>query len=875
METDQVRILERRVHGVRATQPWESLGLSDPRMDQLCSPKPLGAHGSIDDKTGFYCCLPSQKPVGINILGLHVEAYSWGGLTSGRVKRFGEAITRSLWLLLAPFAFVNVAMWSRSQITKPGPTRAVTAVIIRWVGLLLTCLLVATICGIVMDLVAWQCFRHGNAYCADFLSPLFARQPAVERLVLAALTSSLAILGLFVVSRQTMRKTEATTLTQPAPELKPDRTHLLRRGEFWNGMERVSSLVWLHLAAGLSIISLSATAPVLAIEGVRFWPVPWPVGASAVILLATFVLDAIGVLDQIEYQPSSTLIRLRRQGPVILFAFSLALFLADLLWLWAGHRSLDQNGELPFTADTQIAIAGLLFALVFVLAAVLTAVWFAWVAFVVICSFVALNVMSPSTLRDDFYPVLGLLAIAYCGGLFVHFRARRRHRHEKDALELTSVAWFGLAPTHLLAFAIFLAVMYSSVATLVAASFLNGSFFNPGALTQSTPGTDVGEPVSGQGLTVPSPFLWFALCFVPGMAAAVVTGGVLLLLFLGKGKGELKKLATTEEPDHAARVTTSRFWAALLHRIEALLGALALIPLSAAVLSTAGMLSAQEPFWPELVTVGVWAAVISGLSIAVIIGISLYHEEVQRIVGVLWDVATFWPRTAQPFSPPCYGERVVPELVDRVRAALSGRGTSSNGQDNLVACKESDPDGAAARYDYVLLSGHSLGSAILAAVILQLSDTEISRIRFVSYGSQLRAWFGRFFPDLLGPAVLGHEKSLRPEFWNSIPDAPLQHGKAIFTPPEGSLMRLLEGSRNWRNYFRRSDPLGFRVFQDTENDVDHRLSEWDPSDPRSPVHKRKSQPLHTHGRYQESQPYVDLVQTWIDAAKVNPERFNR
>ena len=37
------------------------------------------------------------------------------------------------------------------------------------------------------------------------------------------------------------------------------------------------------------------------------------------------------------------------------------------------------------------------------------------------------------------------------------------------------------------------------------------------------------------------------------------------------------------------------------------------------------------------------------------------------------------------------------------------------------------------------------------AAAAQLADDEIERLRLVTYGSQLRTWYGRIFPGVLGP----------------------------------------------------------------------------------------------------------------------------
>lgn len=896
MANDQIHVLEVRVHGVRGTRTWESLGVAKDAVG-ACTPSPRGVGAnSVDGRTGFYCSKkvdqsvdevrPEADPLLNGRPRVHVEAYSWGGLTSTAGNGLKppalvalENAGRSLWLLLAPFAFVNVAMWSRPQLSKAGRRDYVSAVMIRWAGLFLTCLLLATICGIAVDLVAWQCFRHGRSYCAniDFLSPIFGSQRAVERIAFAAAIPVTALAVLLMLSWQAIRKTEARTCVQSsAPESASRHTHVLRRAAFWEGKSRTTSLLLLHVASGACVISVSIAAPVHALEQTAWWALPVPMWVTMLVLLAIFFCLAVGVQDQIEYGWSAKLRRTRRLGPRVLLGLSVAALAGNVIWLWNGNHAVDQSGQLPLTSDIQIFITGCLFALVYVLGAVLSAPWFGWVAGTILAAFAAMLILDPAVLRDNFSWVVILLTAAYVTGVLVHCRTRQN-------AAVRTWAWFGLAPVHLLGFAAFLGVMYSTVVTLASAAYLDGRL-NPALLAQSTP-YEVTAETSGQNLVVPSPFLWFSMLFVPGLLLAVITGATLLLIFRGRGTESLQLLAANDElagentppnqDELKQRIQTirksrpfkSRYFAAVIHRIEALLGAILLIPLSLGFWSAAGMVSAKEPHSPMLVAWGVVAAAAVGIILGLLVLWSLIHEESLRTIGILWDVSTFWPRTAHPFSPPCYGERVVPELLDRVRAGLSGEmPPASNAQNSsrpTVPCRTSDSEAAAVRYDFVILSGHSLGSAILAAVILQLSDAEMGRIGFVSYGSQLRAWFGRFFPDLLGPKVLGHEATLRPEFWSAYPDAPQQQRNG-FIPPAGSLASLLHTSQHWRSLYRRTDPLGFPVFQDSENDIDHRLSEWDPPIPQRIGPGREKAAPHGHGRYQESAPYRRVINGWLD-----------
>lgn len=121
------------------------------------------------------------------------------------------------------------------------------------------------------------------------------------------------------------------------------------------------------------------------------------------------------------------------------------------------------------------------------------------------------------------------------------------------------------------------------------------------------------------------------------------------------------------------------------------------------------------------------AAVVLGLIVG---GLFAYRTpEFRRFVGVLWDVGTFWPRAAHPFAPPCYAERAVPELSRRI-TYLTGQGHG------------------------VLLTGHSHGSMLLAAAVLQLPPEAAGRVALLTYGSPMRRLYARWFPAYVHDGVL-------------------------------------------------------------------------------------------------------------------------
>ncbi|MGW3890591.1 hypothetical protein ACWD69_18040 [Micromonospora chokoriensis] len=197
---------------------------------------------------------------------------------------------------------------------------------------------------------------------------------------------------------------------------------------------------------------------------------------------------------------------------------------------------------------------------------------------------------------------------------------------------------------------------------------------------------------------------------------------------------------------------------------------------------------------------GVW--VISLLVICLLVlGFRAYRSsQTRRVVAVLWDLGTFWPRTVHPFAPPCYAARAVPELAKRI-TGLTAPGP-------------------------VVISGHSQGSVLAAATILQLPPSVLARVSLLTYGSPLRRTYARLYPAYFGPATL----------------------------------RDLGGrvGWRWRNLWRDTDPIGGPIFPHDPDgplgDVDSRLRDpssltIDPADTVPPPIERHW-PYHTQAAYQ-------------------------
>ncbi|PWR10386.1 hypothetical protein DKT68_09235 [Micromonospora acroterricola] len=246
----------------------------------------------------------------------------------------------------------------------------------------------------------------------------------------------------------------------------------------------------------------------------------------------------------------------------------------------------------------------------------------------------------------------------------------------------------------------------------------------------------------------PLPYKWAIFGFFIAVLTAVLVGGVVTVLTRRRRWRAARAIVAADfphaPPEASARlrqVERSVARARFTERLEPL--AIAYAGLAALGLATS-VLGLLQLYPGDVIQryVGVPADMVNFLigmgsyAIAVIIlglvigGIFAYRTaQFRRYVGVLWDLGTFWPRAAHPFAPPCYAERAVPELTRRI-TYLVDQGES------------------------VLLAGHSHGSVLLAATVLQLPSRVTDRLALLTYGSPLHRMYSRLFPAYVDDEVL-------------------------------------------------------------------------------------------------------------------------
>ncbi|HYJ74289.1 MAG TPA: hypothetical protein VEV65_01765, partial [Kineosporiaceae bacterium] len=731
-------ITELRVHGVSGTPPESMLG--HPHLQRIAG----------DGTTGFYRRLWEAESTSADRDGRRLEAYSWGGLTSG-------GWSRALWLLLIPFMLLNVAFfmtpfpWVADDGEGSERRRRIGAEALqRLLALALTVTLTLAAIGVFLDLLAWQC--AGGQRCASPTWPLgLLVAPGVElpsqRLALGAMGVLLVIGLLALLGRSTWRANETVNPPDPHGQDPDSWRSPLESRDFWRGGTPVKRLRWLHVAAAMAVLTVLTMAPLASADlgdAVRLQSAPdvlavlglLVVAGCAVCVLQPSLSERVRTSRAAGDEPADV----RRPEWWLLVAAGLLVIVSDVVAWTAPSLGLAQpTWQAPeilpwFTAASTIAFVAE--------AAVLTA--------------------------------FGLLVLASA--------TRRRSRTELPWRGLGSVAFALIAWAFAGSFAVALQL------------WVAGGLGNPAP--EGVPGA-VANP-----LLIPLPYFWGGVALL-GALVALAVALLVALAAAWRIRGRLLEPVTERERRAAGAIHLAALYPAELggaasppqevrdrerriawrlalgqatdqavHVMGWLVCAASVIVVAAAVLD---LLDGRWITGPGqgLLAVGSWVLALAAASFFTLAYRAYDTPALRRTVGILWDLGTFWPRATHPLAPPCYTERAVPELLHRTEFLLDG---------SPEVPPRPEPPAT------VVLSCHSQGTVIGAAVVSTSTYAVLDRIALLTYGCPLRRLYSGFFPTYFGPKALER------------------------------LGELLAGSSTerhrwpWLNLYRVSDPIGSWVF---------------------------------------------------------------
>ncbi|MGN9841973.1 hypothetical protein ACTMTI_27980 [Nonomuraea sp. H19] len=650
--------------------------------------------------------------------------------------------TIALWLLLLPFSLANLSYFMLPRPSGGTRLRHVTEAAQRLFALLLTGTLVGAVTRASVDLIGWQCTAAGRA-CTYDTAPDWVRW-----------------LGVLWGSEPSKR----LAVTAIVPLLVVVLLWWIAR-RTWQRDERTV------VPPG----GAPRTGPLLARP--RLWHGGAPVWRLRVVHVG-FAIASIGLTVSAPFAGTPRGLALTVANAGVELAAAVLVVLPSIARRLDPHSGEREPGWLTFACRTLRVVAPLVFLLT-------------------IAS--ALAGMGPGATRRRLPGVgIGTLLFAVTLGLGVFIlvatcvlaRMDRPGAGERRAMGGVA-GWFVLMVAAGAANVLALGVL-----------FWTATYFG-------VPGTSAEPEPVGRKLFLDDP-VWWTAALVPLLLAGFLAVALVLCLIRRAEADRLApRLAVHYGERHCADVAGKWALAALTDRAGLVLGVLTGIGVAGFAAVT--VIYQFRLFAPVggvaglLASIGSWAliVVIAGL---VLLGRRTYTDSrLRRTIGILWDVSTFWPRAIHPLSPPCYTERVIPELVARV-----GRLARTDG-------------------DQVVLSGHSQGSVIAAALVLQLRPELRRRVTMLTHGSPLRRLYAAFFPAYFGTAGLA----------------------------------AVRDSVTWYNLYRLSDPIGGPVF----GRVDPLAAGPDGGDPVDrfcwdPLRPGPGEPLpeaRWHSDYWHDPPYAEAL----------------
>ena len=874
-------VLELRVHGVNNTTAYDLLDLRPSEVELVAGDK----LGSFWRPTAAAAQTHTPGQRGYVPPGITREAYSWGGMVrttpnvgdAGPLSIIAGGVARIFYALLLPFGIANAAQWTwrlpEASITE---RHRLFAGATRVFGLLLTLLFVCTAASLSLDLIAVQCLPDTTrcAPIASLLAP-FAQWSEGTRLALFSLGPAVAVGSLWMLSYVSRLRYDVLPgiASDPAADAlraqdvadmvtarrtAPAGPALLAAPGFWSN--RLSRhLAAVHLAAGLlltsaitsghaiiawhtscdgvgRVFSSGCLAPAFASGDWTFWLFGTVWGLSVLGLLlsvvAAYRTRTMGIVPEEE---ATTFEGVRR----LMHLTSAWLLVPACIIFVIGLGALTLFGPSGPRAATRMVGVGVMPLIIVV-----------------------------------------LLCVIAASGLF--WRGRGQGRGDRR-----HAAWGGCAPAVLMTLSLAVSVGASCIAVVAVGDWLNGAA-GAAQLASDLPGLSVSSTYLALGTTLILGIVLGALFALVWLLAARATRHRAIAWRAPVAPDPREPAPTDSRPiaptAHGVlpvspivlmnRVLAKRASAARLHLAEAAMRVIA-FGLGAGLL--AGIVwgvyghAADDALLrqvPWIGTVLVAALITLAAPLLAALGIVLVAVLVSgtagrgdRPLGIVWDIACYLPRTGHPFGPPCYAERAVPEIASRLFEWLSA-----------------SPERRA------VLVAHSMGGVLAVSslgILASHSETAsaLSRVSLLTFGVQLRAFFGRIFPELLGPEVLSTRPSLGPTLgvlpWRTtdpwlrdfnaelaaakrgVPglfvDAPAAASAAHTGRITGTLLRNATGGNGvrWVSLWRLTDYLGFPAVSTVPNAVDRFAEEVDSSGYMVDVG--------THGEYYRTPSYRDAL----------------
>lgn len=737
-------------------------GVSGTRAEELleCPPQQLKRLAG-DASAGFYECRGAQgskQP--------RREAYSWGGLTSGPA-------TRGLWLLFLPFLLINLAHWmlppseAASETGRRAADRAGS--LLRLLALTLTLTLMLASAQILVDIVGWQCAAIDR--CGQQLGPLsgLTRAPEGRRIALTAVPVA-ALLALLLL----LGRANPAIARRPAPpraEGPPENSSNvkgeipLRDPRFWNVDQSVRRMRACHIIAWLA--GLSALTAAVPVRYLGDWPalrVACAVLVGVNLLLVAFAVGCTGLTKLTGRGGAGSTLSPRFFTRMAILSGVLCVGTLVVVGFTDSDAHLSGIAtHLPVLRNTIYVLLGIqsvLIALVFLVTkrcrrgwhgAIRTAlsglvyplpqIWRRFRGRVVVAP-PADDGWAPS-LRGFAAPVVATIALLAAGG-FSAGVGLWIAQFLGMAVPTTAAAQCleGFRSTTLGSSVANAGYQFSQCAPVKRDQLRENPTFEDrtAAFTTDTP------------LILPPGYFVAALVFLGlALVLVLVAGGVwwrVLPRWRAAANPVPADYQAPTDGDHADAIARLRALALLADEVPVILAkltagaVLALSTLTALYFSVARMHGFDRvPITvPVLSTLSVAAITATAAAMVALAVGALRNRQQRRVIGILWDVITFWPRANHPLTPPCYTERVVPDLTHEM---------------NFLRNEE---------HRDVVLSAHSQGTIIAAATLLHMGD-EAGDVALLTFGCPLRRLYGRNFPAYFNREAMDAIAAQRPGRW--------------------------------------------------------------------------------------------------------------